>query len=980
MKKQKHLRTLALMLSGIIALSDISGLGMNAFAKENESVEETAYEIEYDEDETPIITYSDEDEIQVIDSNEDEINVSDTNEDGIIQNWILGDEDEMPMYGAGEDLVVFPTYVSINNPINRSISIFYSASFKPQIKKVEVLDAQDNVIGQTRSDDDSINQNIAEIYINNKNVKAGKYKLKFYYDGGETEVVDDKFIITGDPVVTVVESFEADNTRDYIYIDVLGINLYNKKFVPFVSTKKDTEEEYTELKTELESYGITDDGEVFMKIKKVDWPKDINFGEDKFKIEFKYNDKDVEISNFTVNDISFKKQNNILSAVYNTRKNQIECLFPKTMLKDDVSGNDASANDITINVVKDIDKKEPLCTPITASVDKNGLAVFKPDVKLIDKLDSSRFIIFVDDKEDNYKEVKADYPRKAEPSKLSYNTYTVNGEETTIEIRNIDEGEYTLSYWPQKDESNKKDIVMEQSNKEKVKDEQGNYKDVFSYKAVIKDFDKEGTNYFSIDVNGTKYEGSITVFPNDRYAFESLSWLITNDTIRLNTTSNYGINNNTGAITCDLLDLNGKVVKSGIKATQLKKSESDSITKNNFELTDLKISDLENNFYVLKISVDGNEVKRINGEDLYGYSNKEGLLINLNSASIFYLPYNSNIDEKTYVNTGIHITGDIKGTLNFSAYDINTYSLVKSFTIDKDKIDKNGYHYYTEDELKGLDSNTFYHFVINDDYKCTNKYYNMYLEVDKSKNNNEDPNKEDPNKEDPNKNNPTPSGSTVELAKKMKYNIAGSFSSSTGKIKYVSSSKSIASVSKKGLVTAKRAGEVEISATDGTNTLGTIKFVIKDTAIEKKTYAKLGEAVDFDSLIQNKPEGSTVTWKHPKKSKVITISDNGLYYTSKTGKYKVKATLTNKSNKSVKISATIKVSLPKINKKSITLKAGKTKQLSVKNTTMQVTRWWSSNINIAKVENGLVTAMGEGKCIVYAEIDGVNYPCTVRVK
>ena len=65
MKKQKHLRTLALMLSGIIALSDISGLGMNAFAKENESVEETAYEIEYDEDETPIITYSDEDEIQV---------------------------------------------------------------------------------------------------------------------------------------------------------------------------------------------------------------------------------------------------------------------------------------------------------------------------------------------------------------------------------------------------------------------------------------------------------------------------------------------------------------------------------------------------------------------------------------------------------------------------------------------------------------------------------------------------------------------------------------------------------------------------------------------------------------------------------------------------------------------------------------------------------------------------------------------------
>lgn len=58
---------------------------------------------------------------------------------------------------------------------------------------------------------------------------------------------------------------------------------------------------------------------------------------------------------------------------------------------------------------------------------------------------------------------------------------------------------------------------------------------------------------------------------------------------------------------------------------------------------------------------------------------------------------------------------------------------------------------------------------------------------------------------------------------------------------------------------------------------------------------------------------------------------------------------------------------------------GRMKQLKVKKTTLSA-KWSSDKTSVAEVsDTGLVTAKGPGTCTIYAEIDGVKYPCVVTV-
>lgn len=67
-------------------------------------------------------------------------------------------------------------------------------------------------------------------------------------------------------------------------------------------------------------------------------------------------------------------------------------------------------------------------------------------------------------------------------------------------------------------------------------------------------------------------------------------------------------------------------------------------------------------------------------------------------------------------------------------------------------------------------------------------------------------------------------------------------------------------------------------------------------------------------------------------------------------------------------------------KKKLTVKVGKSKKLSVKNTTKKVT-WSSSNKKIAKVnKSGKVTGVKAGKAVIKAKVGGKTLKCTVTVK
>ncbi len=70
-----------------------------------------------------------------------------------------------------------------------------------------------------------------------------------------------------------------------------------------------------------------------------------------------------------------------------------------------------------------------------------------------------------------------------------------------------------------------------------------------------------------------------------------------------------------------------------------------------------------------------------------------------------------------------------------------------------------------------------------------------------------------------------------------------------------------------------------------------------------------------------------------------------------------------------------------ISKKKLKLKQFATEQLSLKNTDGSTVVWSSNNTNVARVDSasGLVTAVGGGRCTVYANYKGDNYNCTVKV-
>lgn len=130
----------------------------------------------------------------------------------------------------------------------------------------------------------------------------------------------------------------------------------------------------------------------------------------------------------------------------------------------------------------------------------------------------------------------------------------------------------------------------------------------------------------------------------------------------------------------------------------------------------------------------------------------------------------------------------------------------------------------------------------------------------------------------------------------------------------------------------------------------------------------------------------SITYKANSKSKVATINEAGVVTVNKNGKSgTVKVTMLVKyGEKTTKFTSKIKVKVPKLSKKKLTLKATKTKTLSVKNTynkELQPVTWSSSNASIATVDaNGKVTAVAAGNADIIATINGCEYKCGVTVK
>ena len=129
---------------------------------------------------------------------------------------------------------------------------------------------------------------------------------------------------------------------------------------------------------------------------------------------------------------------------------------------------------------------------------------------------------------------------------------------------------------------------------------------------------------------------------------------------------------------------------------------------------------------------------------------------------------------------------------------------------------------------------------------------------------------------------------------------------------YKSSKSSVASVTKKGIVTAKRPGKVKITITSKTGkkmtvtvTCGTQIKKISFANVKSGTKLKVGKSKTLK--VKFKPSNASVkklTWKSSNK-KVLTVSKNGKIKAKKPGTAKITATTTDGSKK--KITVKIKV-------------------------------------------------------------------------
>lgn len=227
------------------------------------------------------------------------------------------------------------------------------------------------------------------------------------------------------------------------------------------------------------------------------------------------------------------------------------------------------------------------------------------------------------------------------------------------------------------------------------------------------------------------------------------------------------------------------------------------------------------------------------------------------------------------------------------------------------------------------------------------------------------------------------------------------------KLIYTSSNKKIATVSSKGVITAKKAGKVKITVTaaDGSGTKKICKVEVK-----KKTKKKVKEkvkkievtGVSLNAAILSLEAGQTskltatvapanatdqkITWSSS-NSAVAKVGADGTVTAVSAGTAVIQAKAGNGKSASCTVTVTpkvIPVTAVTLDKNSITLVPGAEERLTASagpsNATNRTITWSSTNSSVVTVTNGTVRAVGEGTAQIKAASASGKYAlCNVRV-
>lgn len=207
--------------------------------------------------------------------------------------------------------------------------------------------------------------------------------------------------------------------------------------------------------------------------------------------------------------------------------------------------------------------------------------------------------------------------------------------------------------------------------------------------------------------------------------------------------------------------------------------------------------------------------------------------------------------------------------------------------------------------------------------------------------------------------------------------------------------KKYATISKKGILTAKKSGNLVVEALDADkNVIGSMNIIVCKPYFEKAAIpvlTKPGQQLDVSSYLKDVPEnGYTLSWETTSKLGTVDSQKGLLSTAAKSGKVTVTAVFTNAAGKKYKVRISITLKFPKHTVKPVTVKATRYKTLQVTNLAGQNVSWKTSNPEVAsvimsekstaKTAKAKVTGNNTGTAVITATIEGVEYSFTVNVK
>ena len=193
---------------------------------------------------------------------------------------------------------------------------------------------------------------------------------------------------------------------------------------------------------------------------------------------------------------------------------------------------------------------------------------------------------------------------------------------------------------------------------------------------------------------------------------------------------------------------------------------------------------------------------------------------------------------------------------------------------------------------------------------------------------------------------------------------------SKGKVKWSSEDSSIASISSKGLVKAKKRGSTSITCVD--NTAINFCYVTVETPKISKSKVTLIKGSSYDLSV--KGTYRNVKWTTADK-KIAKVSKYGTVTARKAGEVEVTAQVGKH-----KYTCKVKVEAPKLSEKELYLEPGKQSQLTLSGTTKKVS-WSTWNKKVATVsKDGTVMAKEQGYTTITAKVGSMEYECEVNVE